>query len=107
MTLRGGSRAVARTRPIPVVQVINRLSWNGTFDGRFLEKDYALEVSRRHKRGRQAQGPRLPPARLRHRRGGWEPLCSFLGAPVPNGSMPHLNDTASFRSMFGMLALTA
>ena len=36
---------------------------------------------------------------------GWEPLCDFLGVPVPDGPMPHLNDTASFRSMFGMPAL--
>jgi hypothetical protein len=36
---------------------------------------------------------------------GWEPLCSFLGVPSPDDPMPHLNDTASFRSMFGMPAL--
>jgi hypothetical protein len=27
---------------------------------------------------------------------GWEPLCSFLGAPVPDEPFPRLNDRASF-----------
>ncbi|GAA2997081.1 sulfotransferase family protein [Actinokineospora diospyrosa] len=30
---------------------------------------------------------------------GWEPLCGFLGVPVPDEPFPHLNDTASFQSM--------
>jgi hypothetical protein len=30
---------------------------------------------------------------------GWEPLCAFLGAPVPDGeAFPHLNDTAEFKA---------
>ena len=24
---------------------------------------------------------------------GWEPLCSFLGKPIPEGSIPHENKT--------------
>ncbi|MBC3840330.1 sulfotransferase family protein [Streptacidiphilus sp. 4-A2] len=31
---------------------------------------------------------------------GWEPLCDFLGVPVPQGSFPHVNDSASFRDTF-------
>jgi hypothetical protein len=30
---------------------------------------------------------------------GWEPLCAFLGVPVPDGeAFPHLNDTAEFKA---------
>ena len=30
---------------------------------------------------------------------GWEPLCAFLGVPVPEGEpFPHLNDTAEFKA---------
>ena len=30
---------------------------------------------------------------------GWEPLCAFLGLPVPEGKpFPHLNDAAEFRA---------
>jgi hypothetical protein len=28
---------------------------------------------------------------------GWEPLCDFLEVPVPDGPVPHLNDTRSFQ----------
>jgi sulfotransferase family protein len=27
---------------------------------------------------------------------GWEPLCEFLGQPVPTGPFPHTNDLAEF-----------
>lgn len=27
---------------------------------------------------------------------GWEPLCEFLGVPVPDQPFPHLNDTETF-----------
>lgn len=27
---------------------------------------------------------------------GWEPLCKFLGVPVPEGELPRLNDTVAF-----------
>jgi hypothetical protein len=27
---------------------------------------------------------------------GWEPLCEFLGAPVPETPFPHTNDTSNF-----------
>lgn len=30
---------------------------------------------------------------------GWEPLCAFLGVPVPKGKpFPRVNDTASFNA---------
>lgn len=28
---------------------------------------------------------------------GWEPLCAFLGVPVPDEPFPRVNDTATFR----------
>jgi sulfotransferase family protein len=27
---------------------------------------------------------------------GWDPLCSFLGVPVPDTPFPHLNDSKEF-----------
>ena len=27
---------------------------------------------------------------------GWEPLCKFLGVPVPEGEFPRLNDSSTF-----------
>ena len=41
----------------------------------------------------------VPPERLLvwNPNEGWEPLCEFLGVPVPAEALPRLNDTASFR----------
>jgi len=44
---------------------------------------------------------------------GWEPLCQFLGVPVPSKPFPRVNDTASFQksvkrrmmTFWGMLSL--
>lgn len=30
---------------------------------------------------------------------GWEPLCKFLGRPVPEQPFPHVNDTQDFKDM--------
>eukprot|EP01031_Cornospumella_fuschlensis_P024955 gene24955-30150_t len=30
---------------------------------------------------------------------GWEPLCKFLGKPIPSVPFPHVNDTAQFQSI--------
>jgi hypothetical protein len=32
---------------------------------------------------------------------GWEPLCRFLGVPMPDAPFPHVNTTEDFRKMFG------
>jgi hypothetical protein len=32
---------------------------------------------------------------------GWEPLCSFLGKPVPDEPFPHVNDRASWAARAG------
>jgi hypothetical protein len=89
---------------VEVMQFINGMIWQGTFDGRFEDKDYAIEVFHRHVADVKAAVPadRLLVYEVAE---GWEPLCSFLGVDVPDHPMPHLNDTASFRAMFGMPAL--
>ena len=37
---------------------------------------------------------RVPPERLlvMEIKDGWEPLCDFLGKPIPDGPFPHLNE---------------
>lgn len=90
--------------PPEVMAMISDLIWNGTFHGRFLEKEYALEVFDRHIADVKAKAPadRLVVYEIGQ---GWEPLADALGVPVPDAPFPHLNDTASFRQMFGMPAL--
>lgn len=68
--------------------------WNGTFAGRFADKEYALGVYRRHNDDVRAEvpGDRLLVFEVRE---GWEPLCAFLGVPVPDVPFPHVNDRES------------
>ena len=34
---------------------------------------------------------------------GWEPLCEFLGVPVPDELLPHTNKKEDFAAMVGEL----
>ncbi|HYL59113.1 MAG TPA: sulfotransferase [Candidatus Acidoferrales bacterium] len=69
-----------------------------TFDNRFEDKAYAIEVFNRHN---QAVRDAIEPARLLvfDVREGWVPLCRFLQVPVPDEPFPRLNDTASTQAM--------
>jgi hypothetical protein len=82
-------------------RMIDRLAWDGMFQGRFDDKAFAIEVFNRY----NEQVRRVvPPERLLvyEVREGWEPICAFLGVPVPDGKpFPHVNDTAEFRARVG------
>ncbi len=70
--------------------------WQGTFGGRFGDKAHAIRVYNAH----IAEVERtVPPEKLLvfDVGEGWEPLCAFLGVPVPDEPFPHLNDAAAFR----------
>ena len=65
--------------------------WERTFDGRFEDKAHAIAVFETH----IAEVKRVvPPERLLvyEVSQGWEPLCEFLGVPVPDEPFPRLND---------------
>ena len=76
--------------------LVNDIIWQGTFDGRFEDKAYAIEVYERHN---DEVRRRVPAGRLLvyQVKEGWGPLCEFLGVPEPEGSFPHLNDAALMR----------
>jgi hypothetical protein len=38
---------------------------------------------------------------------GWEPLCGFLGVPLPAGEFPDANDRAFFKKNIGGMAMAA
>jgi Sulfotransferase domain len=81
-----------------LLKMLDRLIWDGTFEGRFEDKPYAIEVFNRHNEEvrRVVPSDRLLVYEVKE---GWEPLCSFLGVPVPEGKpFPHLNDAEQFRS---------
>jgi len=74
----------------------DELIWQGTFDGRFEDKDQAIEVFERHNEGvrQRVPGDRLLVYEIKD---GWEPLCEFLGVEVPDEPFPRTNDTAQMR----------
>jgi hypothetical protein len=76
--------------------MINALIWEGTFDGKFEDKDYAIAVFLRH----IEEVKRLVPAEkllVYDVKEGWGPLCTFLGVEVPvDTPFPHLNDRVEF-----------
>lgn len=70
--------------------------WQGTFSGRFEDREYAIEVFERHT---EEVKERIPPEKLLvySVKQGWGPLCEFLGVEEPVGRpFPHLNNTKSF-----------
>lgn len=73
------------------VEMVDRLVWDGLFDGRVTDREHALEVFEQHVEHVRATctPERLLVFDVAH---GWEPLCAFLDVPVPQRSFPHLND---------------
>jgi hypothetical protein len=77
-------------------RTVQETVWNGTFDGRFADRDEALRIFAAHNREVEAT---IPAERLLifDVKQGWEPLCTFLDVPVPVGEpFPHLNDAVDF-----------
>jgi Sulfotransferase domain len=71
--------------------------WNGTFHGRFEDKAYTVDLFKKHTVDVQRT---VPPERLLifDVAEGWEPLCRFLGVPVPEDKpFPHVNNQAEFK----------
>jgi hypothetical protein len=88
------------------LQFIDDLIWQKTFDGRFREREYALRVFGEHNLAVQETIPadRLLVFDVKY---GWEPLCQFLGVPVPAGEpFPHLSDTSSEQQVIRELCWT-
>jgi Sulfotransferase domain len=90
-----GFRAVAR--------LADAVIWLGTFGGRFTDPAYAIAVYERHVADVRAAvaKDRLLIFDVRE---GWEPLCEFLGVPVPAGvEFPHANEARSIVRITRML----
>jgi hypothetical protein len=65
------------------------------FDDRISDRDYAVDVFRRHIAEVKATVPadRLLVFDIAE---GWSPLCTLLGVPVPDERFPYVNDAADF-----------
>lgn len=94
------SSVAARERDDPTerpwVDMVYELIWDGTFHGRVEDKEHAIDIYLAHNAYVKKQAP---PDRLLvfEASEGWEPLCDFLGAPVPDEPYPRVNSTDDFR----------
>lgn len=70
-------------------------SFTGPLQGRLNDREFLIDYFRRHTEAVKAA---IPPERLLVYRvsEGWEPLCKFLGVPVPGEPFPAENDRAEF-----------
>ena len=88
-------------------RLADHLVWEDTFDGRFDDRDYAIETFEHHN---EQVRRRVPPERLLvfDVRDGWRPLCDFLNVEVPGKPFPRLNEAREMRRrLFGLVALSA
>jgi hypothetical protein len=68
-----------------------------SFEGRIDDRDHVIACYERHNSEvrNAVASERLLDYKVSQ---GWEPLCGFLGVPVPGEPFPHLNEQASFAS---------
>jgi hypothetical protein len=101
------------TRARRAARLVENVIWEGTFGGRFAEREHAIRVFDRHV---EEVKKRIPADRLLvyEAKESWGPLCKFLGVEVPEDKpFPYLNKAADFRKTvrsryalpFGVLAV--
>jgi hypothetical protein len=82
-------------RPLPWIRDLYAMTqevvWHKHFGGRFHDRAHTLAQFAAWNAEVQAV---VPPEKLLvyDVRQGWEPLCAFLGVPVPSVPFPHIND---------------
>lgn len=83
-------------------KMTRKLILEDTFGGEIDDKDHVIEVYKKNSADVRAA---LGPDRLLvfDPNEGWEPLCAFLGVPVPSEPFPHTNTTADFLNRRGSL----
>jgi len=93
---------LALPRADKVLDMINRTVWIGEFSGRFEDKEFAVDVFNNHI---ELVKKVIPAERLliHSANDGWEPLCDFLGVPVPNEPYPWVNESSAFKRNLRMI----
>jgi hypothetical protein len=89
------------------LELVDRMLWSDAspFGGGDSPEQMMAQMETHNEAVRQAIAPeRLLEWRVQE---GWEPLCEFLGVPVPDAELPHANDTETFRGRVVDAALGA
>lgn len=93
--LMGMMKSSSLRRVAPVLMNNDALIWKQQFHNKFEDKAYAMDVY--HAWTEEVKNT-VPADRLLvyELKEGWEPLCTFLGKPVPATDFPRSNDQAEF-----------
>jgi hypothetical protein len=88
-------RSVAVPRMLQAV-IVNRVFHGQTLDGGDGDREFATRLFHEHIQAVKASVPahRLLVFDVSE---GWQPLCAFLGVPVPDGPFPRANDLDTFK----------
>lgn len=89
-------------KPIGTLRdMVNRTIWRTIFDGRFDDRAHAIQVFKNHIEDVKRS---IPPERLliHEAKEGWEPLCAFLGKPVPDIPYPKVNEANEIKRMISI-----
>eukprot|EP00026_Physarum_polycephalum_P021181 Phypoly_transcript_24262.p1 GENE.Phypoly_transcript_24262~~Phypoly_transcript_24262.p1 ORF type:complete len:150 (+),score=22.75 Phypoly_transcript_24262:85-534(+) len=76
-------------------EMCDLIQWNGVFDGRFEDRDYAIEM---YMKWNDDVRKYVPKENLLEYEVSqeWGPLCAFLGVEVPDKPFPCSNQTKEF-----------
>ncbi len=77
-----------------LLEMTERIVWNGVFEGRFEDEKRAQEIFDEHTARVCATVP-AEQLLVFDVREGWAPLCRFLGVAIPDAPFPNVNDRAS------------
>ena len=77
--------------------MVSQFVFDKVFSGRHKDKQYVLDVYHEHVKNVEQWVPAESLLKYRVTE-GWQPLCSFLGVPVPDQPFPRSNDRQSFQS---------
>jgi len=72
---------------------------SSSYQGRIHDRDFMVDYFRRHTEDVLTAVPR-DRLLVYEAAQGWEPLCAFLGLPVPDAPFPRANTTDEFRERF-------
>jgi len=89
-----------------LTQMVQRTVWQGVFAGDFENRDSAIQCFNSHIRRVKES---IPADRLlvHAAKEGWEPLCNFLGKPVPKTPYPRVNEARDLKLVVLILKLLA
>ena len=85
-----------------VFGLVEKYYWDGFFEGKFLDKEFAIKKYLAHNEQVKRDIPQEK--LLVYEIGsGWEPLCNFLNLPLPSEPFPFKNKRKEFKEQMGKM----